>query len=307
MYVMNFNETAEVILEHCFKLSILKKNAEEKKKKAIINSVIIAALRADMTLDDLKECILDVNNGKIIDCLFFKKGGNLFDTYINSKWIKFAKELFNQRSVGLGTPNAASGEGELMFLFLCKDIKKPKSGDLQIGNEIFELKGEGTRVMSNIRGSDFRKKTIVVCKEFNLIPNEANRTGLDAVEIEKEQHLDHWKKELAKLSLAGQKDFINKWLGCLDNEDHVDAVVKIFRNGQFIYNIFLKELVKILYSIMVSSSSFDKFIILGDGTNVKIIGGDVEDFNKRVDSGEIILRSDYFRINQDYPVGWYID
>ena len=46
-------------------------------------------------------------------------------------------------------------------------------------------------------------------------------------------------------------------------------------------------------------TTFDKMYIFGDGTNVKIIT-DVEDLDK------IKITSDYFRINQSTPVGWYI-
>lgn len=300
-------ELKEILLNHCYNMSILRRNAEEKKKKAILDTLIVSIINAGLTLEDVKECISDVEKDEVVDLDFFKKGGNLFDNYIKPKWKIFAKELFSQRSVGLGTPNAASGEGELMFLFLSKRIKKPRRGDLQINGEIIELKGErDVRVMSEIRGKDFRRKTLEICKEFKLTPNKALRTNIEAVEIEKVQHLPHWKKELSKLQLNKQKEFINKWLGCLDNEDHSNSVERIFKHGHFDHDIFIKEIIKILYSITSKNGNFDKFIILGDGTSSKIITKDVNDFNKKVDDGEIIPLADYFRINQNYNVGWYI-
>lgn len=297
----------ELLLNHCYNMGILKNNAEYKKKKAILDTLTISTINTYLTLQGVKDCIEDVEKDEVINIDFFKNGGNLFKDYVKLKWRDFAKELFTQRSVGLGTPNAASGEGELMFLFLSKKIIKPTRGDLEIGKEIIELKGErDVRVMGEIRGKEFRKKTLEVCKKFNLNPNKSNITNLDAVELEKVQHLTYWKKELSKLSLQKQKEFIGAWLHCLDEEYHNDSVARTFQKGSFDHDLFIREIIKILYAITVRGGNFDKFIILGDGTNSKIISKDTNDFNKKVDDGEIIPRSDYFRINQPYNIGWYI-
>ncbi len=300
-------ELKKLLLAHCYNMGILRSNAEHKKKKAILDSLLMSVINVGLTPQEVKDCIKDVERDRVVNLDFFKKGGNLFEHYIKPKWAAFAKELFTQRSIGLGTPNAASGEGELMFLFLSKNIKKPNRGDLKVAGEIIELKGEkSVRVMGEIRGSDFRKRTLEVCKEFKLTPNKAHRTNLDAVEIEKPQHLAYWKNELSKLAPQRQKEFIGKWLNCLDEENHNDSVARIFKQGSFNHDIFVREIIKILYAVMVRSGNFDKFIVLGDGTNSKIISRDVRDFDKKVDDGEIVSISDYFRINQNYNIGWYI-
>jgi hypothetical protein len=105
------------LLEHCYDMSILKKDANQKKKESILDSIVAAIIRSETPFEDVISCINDVNEDKVIDINFFKNGGNIND-YINPKWINFAKSLWRQRSVGLGTPNAASGECELMFIFL---------------------------------------------------------------------------------------------------------------------------------------------------------------------------------------------
>ena len=94
-----------------------------------------------------------------------------------------------------------------MFLFLSRDIENPKKGDLKIGNEKIELKGEGVRVFGEVRGKDFNKKTLENCTKFKLSPNKAKIPNKDviAVELEKSQHLTHWRNELSKLSLEDQK------------------------------------------------------------------------------------------------------
>ncbi len=302
----DIKEIKILLLKHCQELGILKPMSELKKVNAVLNSLIQAVIDAELSLEDLKKCITDVDNGKVINLNFFKNGGDLFTDYINPHWVKFAKSLWEQRSVGLGTPNAASGEGELMFLFLSKDIKKPTKGDLKIGNEILELKGYDPRVSGKISGKEFRLKTMKICQKFNLTPNKALKIKIDAVEIEKPQHLDHWKAELAKLSMPKQKEFINEWLKCIDDKEHNDSVEKIFNNNSFNQNILIKEIIKILYSIMVDTGNFDKFILLDEGKNVKIVSKNKEEFNKKIDDGEIVPVGDYFRINQDFNIGWYI-
>ncbi len=208
--------------------------------------------------------------------------------------------------MGLGTPNEASGEGELMFLFLSKDTTKPTKGDIQIDDQKIELKGEQVRVFGDIRGKDFRAKTVRIAKDFGLEPNKANRTNLDAVEIEKQQHLEYWERELSKLDLEKQREFIGEWLGCLDGNPHPNSLNKVFFNKKFEYPEFIKEIIKILYAATVEKNKFDKFVYLGNGTDSIVLSSDLDEFNERVDDGRIVFDANYFRINQSQPVGLYI-
>ena len=187
---MKCDELETILLEHCYDMTILKRNANQKKKDSILDSLIAAIVRSGTSFEDLVLCIDDVKNNKIINLDLFKYGGNI-DNYINPKWLKLAKALWRQRSVGLGTPNAASGEGELMFIFLSPKITKPKRGDLLINGENIEIKGEGVRVNGKISGKVFRALTLDICKKYNLTPNIANKTNLLSVEIEKKQHETH--------------------------------------------------------------------------------------------------------------------
>ena len=297
---MKLKELEEILLQHCYQMSILKRDANQKKKDSILDSLIASIYRSETSFEDV---IKDVKNGEVIDINFFNKGGNI-DNFIKPKWLKFAKALWRQRSVGLGTPNAASGEGELMFIFLSPDIKKPTRGDLLIKGESIELKGEGVRVNGKITGKTFRNLTIKLCNKYGLTPNKSNRTNLEAVEVEKVQHEDHWKSQISSLSEDMQKEFISEYLECIDSNKH--DVSCLFENGSFNFQELRKKIVKILYSSMVKDRSFDKFILLGDGTDAKILTNDTNKFNENIDNGLITISSDYFRINQDTAIGWYI-
>lgn len=298
---MKLNELENILLEHCYEMSILRRDANQKKKDSILDSLIAAIIRSETPFEDVVLCINDVKEDKVINLDFFKDGGNI-DIYINPKWLKFA--LWRQRSVGLGTPNAASGEGELMFIFLSTKIIKPTRGDLSINNESIEIKGEDVRVNGKISGKNFRTQTLSIWNKFGISPNSANRTNLPAVEIEKQQHETHWINELNKLSIEDRISFISDYFKCIDGNDF-DASF-LFNNGILDFKELRKSIVKLLYKSMVNDRSFDKFIILGDGSNAKILGSDLNKFNEDVNNGVIEIKSDYFRINQDANIGWYI-
>ena len=120
---MELKELENILLEHCYNMTILKRDAAQKKKDAILDSLIGAIIRSNTSFEDVKNFISDINNDIVFDTRFFNLGGNVFD-FINSKWINISKALWRQRTVGLGTPNAASGEGELMFIFISPEITK---------------------------------------------------------------------------------------------------------------------------------------------------------------------------------------
>ena len=117
-------EIESILLQHLMNQGIINLNSQPKKIEAILDSLIAAIIRSKTSIELLKDCITDIENDNVIDLSFFENGGNIYN-YINPKYAEFANSLFRQRCVGIGTPNAASGEAELMFLFLNKSISKP--------------------------------------------------------------------------------------------------------------------------------------------------------------------------------------
>lgn len=303
-YFMELSELEDRLLDHCYNMGILKKNSTKKKKDSILDSLVAAIVRSGIKYEEVLECIDDVSRGCVIDLNFFKEGGNVED-YINDRWLVFAKHLWRQRSVGLGTPNAASGEGELMFAFLSGDINKPVKGDLCINGENIEIKGENVRVMGKVSGKEFRRRTLKMCNSYGLNPNISLKTHLAAVEMEKIHHEQYWRNEISKLDLEGRIKFVSDYFSCMDDDSGIDFSI-LFNDGELDFGRFRKMIVKVLYRLMVKDRCFDKFIILGDGSNVKIISNDLEKFDSQIDNGNIVILSDYFRINQDSNLGWYI-
>lgn len=311
LWVRN-GDVEKILMNHMYNMGILKIEHPEKKKDAILDALMGILIRENFKKNDILEFIKDVESDNVLDLKVFENGGNIND-YISKKWLKLMNSLWRFRSVGLGTPNAASGEGEFMFIFSSKYIKKPTKGDLSINDEIIELKGSETRVMGKISGKNFRLKSLELCEKFEIIPNKAkvgtgqNKKEINALELEKISNKIHYDNEINKMDTNIQKEFIKNLLDILDDCDKENSISNIFKNEKFDQKELIKEIVKILYSSMIRNTKFNKFIILGDGSNIKVLSNKEYEFNKLIDDGVIVIKGDYFRINQDLPVGWYIE
>jgi hypothetical protein len=79
----------------------------------------------------------------------------------------------------------------------------------------------------------------------------------------------------------------------------IKEVETIFLNDSWNQEIMNKIILSKMFAKYKEKNGFDKIIIFGDGTNVKIMKN-VDDLDK------IQIDSDYFRINQPSNVGWYI-
>jgi hypothetical protein len=73
----------------------------------------------------------------------------------------------------------------------------------------------------------------------------------------------------------------------------------IFANNKWHQDELQHFILKKLFVEYKTKNGFDKMIIFGDGTNVKIL-------NVEHDLHKITIVSDYFRINQTANIGWYI-
>ena len=302
-----YQQLREIIKSQCEKVHIWHENSEPKKINDILDNIIISIINSNLSYADVIDLINDINTNSVIDTAILFVGGNLWKK-INARWRKLAKNMFGRRSIGIGTPNAASGEGELMFLFLAGNkVSKPSKGDLLLDNNKIELKGNFPRIQGLISGEDFRKKTVKCAKLHHVQINKSfSRKNIDAVELEKKQWNDFYIKQFQHMNINQSKSFCNDWLKCIDEKDHSQNVNKVFVNGKFNFELFKKEIVKILFEIHLQNNPFDYYIILGDGNNVRVISSSLEEFAKRIDNGSIELSDDYFRVCQRYPIGWYI-
>ncbi len=306
-------EIEELILEE----NICARDDPEKKKESCIDDVLAAIINTKLGIEEIQEIKKVIQEGNAIDLdFFFNNPTNKPPWEFIHKDIKdLARNLFRKTPKGFGTPNAAPGEGELMFCILHPDIRKPTRGDICIRyneeDHIFELKGDLPRVSSNVLGSEFRLRTLEIAKEYNIEPNECRAGNVEtAVEIEKSSYNQHYMEELNKIELNIRRDFIWKWLlstgGIFNDEDKEVILNNILEEGIFNQKNLQKEIIKGFFRYMCRNEDFESMILLGDGDNIKIIQKDPVKFGKMVDENFIEINSDYFRVAQPYRLGWYI-
>ena len=75
---------------------------------------------------------------------------------------------------------------------------------------------------------------------------------------------------------------------------------KIFENNIYNQDYYQRILLNDFFNKYKNSMQFDKLFIMGTGDNIKIISTD-EDLKK------VHIYADYFRINQNNLIGWYIE
>ncbi len=214
--------------------------------------------------------------------------------------IQFWKDVADLTPSGLNTsPNACCGKYELLWRLLRPHSRQPKRGDIEDGGDIYELKGYDVRICdTEVRGLDYSKK----CKEIfhgNINGNAVKTGGLKGhivYEIEKTQHKSHYEQEFAKIGIENATAFIQTYLNC--NGWNCNAA-SIFIDNAWNQSVMQKSILKSMFEKYKLKNGFSKMVIFGNGTNVQIISGPDD-----LDNVQIV--GDYFRINQDANVGFYI-
>lgn len=299
-----FKPLEDAIITHSVAMGIIHPQWAEKKVASLVDAVISAVIRSRMTWGEFKDCLKDCVAGRVVDLSFFNNGGNVWG-YIDSRYHPFAKALWAQRSTAIGTPNAASGEGELMFLFLDPEVLMPARGDLKVQGVEIELKGNQARVQGRMRGIDFCTATVSLAKRFGLTPNTPNGRKGEAAELEKRGHEKHWSGQLAKLPYSSQEQFLFEWLK-LVSPLATAGDARIVLRGGFNLDTLQRTIVKLLFADMVDSGQWSKIVFLGDGSSSIVCDTNTSHFNKLIDNDIITLGNDYFRTNQNATIQWYI-
>ena len=117
-------------------------------------------------------------NDKLFIHANFKKSGSMLDLW-PSDFKELAKRLINITSSAIGTPNAASGKGELFFRLSSRQFEGVVTGDIKYDDgkeyKIFELK-KGGKIGSKVPYKIVNEKLIIFCKthELSSLPEAKN-------------------------------------------------------------------------------------------------------------------------------------
>lgn len=235
------------------------------------------------------------------------KEGNLWQQlsvyFHKPQYIQFFKDISHLEPKGMRTsPNACCGKYELLYRLLRPNSQQPKKGDILDDGTKIELKGSEVRISSfHITGRMYKSACDDVFKDSGIQPNLVAKTkDKYAYEIEKIKYAKHYQQEFAKIGSDKGRELIKTLLQKLNmTASHTEINNVFFKNDyqpRLLIDIYLRN----FFIDYQKKDDFNYMILFGDGTNVKIIRShnDLVKCNKK---------GDYFRINQNIPIGWYIE
>jgi len=274
--------------------------------RLVLGTIIDLKIPQEIVLDYI-ECS---RKDKVFSSLDFLEGGNWVSNVNNKNHVKLMKGLFECRPIGLGTPNAASGEGELMLLLSSVQITKPKKNDIQINNCNKNLKNENPRIFADIRGVDLNKIMMKECEDLNLIPNK-DKQGKLSVQLFNKSFIDkHWNPQFKNITEEQLNLFIKTFLVSLfpnkkiENDEITNLINFCIVENQLISDKWIDELIIFIYKYC--NDKFENLLTINVDGDVKVIPSDYKDFEDKVRLGVIKFDKDYFRMHQDIKVGVYI-
>jgi len=270
------------------------------KKSDLVWDIIKCMRDSDIGLDDFKEIIEKCKNTDIII-----EEGNLWEKlkgHFEDKHITFLKCISNKCPRALsGSPNADCGKFELFYRSIRPNSKKPKKGDIIDNGEKIEIKGSQIRLFGDKSGKDYIKDTNMIFEGSGIIGNIPKTGGLQGkqqYEIEKSQYCEYYGEQFCK-DIPKSTGLIKKYFD-IHNIEYSDNDIQGMFEGGIWHQLILQYLwLKKMYSLTMSNNGADKMIIFGDGTNIKILDS-IDKLN------QFKIDTDYFRINQNALVGYYI-
>lgn len=305
-YDLNFSE----IKQKWINFNTLDSNIEKWLQTMGINPELkyemkMIAVKTGINGNDIKKIIDVVSTGK----LEFKPGNLITELckYFDiekDKCEKFFVEISHSTFSKLNnSPNACCGKFELLYLLLVKGSKKSKrNGDIEVNKKTIEFKGKEVRLMNrNVSGKHYKLKMDKIIDEFNIKPNIQYRSKKYAFEPEKKRYREHYKDEFERIN---KPEIFIKIFEAMGFDISIGEVEFFFNDGKWSYTNFIKTIASHL--VETTWVGFDELWIFNDGYDLKKFTSKTELISS-IWSDKIILKSDYFRINQNFPLGWYIE
>lgn len=280
-----------------------------KAEKSILQCILGISLDLNIPNTLIINWIDDAKNDKIFKTLDFINGGNWQENVINKDYLPFMCELFGCRPVGLGTPNAACGEGELMLILSSTKINRPTKNDIKIGDEVFNLKNDTPRFFGEISGKKLNKKLLEVCDRLGFTPNYYK--SVKSVQLVNKNYVEnHWNKQFVESEISTVKELLITFLVNLFPEKKVSdtsinhIISKVLIEKSLIWDLWIKELIIFLYTY--GDEKKENLVLMNVDGVVNKIPTNLSDFTNLVRKNIIVFTLDYFRMNQNNKVGVYV-
>lgn len=289
---------------------------KEKALKDIVFHVAGCLVMSDISADEYIQSYL---KNEIFDAsVLLRDGAKLTDGF-SSKFEEFGIELFSHRSIGIGTPRAASGEGELMAIVCSpnvKSLKKKNQGDILVHGKKVELKGKDIQVSSTITGKRFHELSLLIAKKYNIMPNKntikaeqfKNGSFEPWIEGKKDKNQksigDFWREQFKQIGNSTAVDFLFDLMNATGSTFNKKDIELCFTDNMHFSNLMLQRLILTAF-FKNTPKMWDSLTIIKNNI-IRTITSDAE-FEKHINEGLIIPKNHFIRLNQDLPIGWYFD
>lgn len=232
---------------------------------------------------------------------------NLFD-FVQPKFLELCKIMFEQRPVGLGTPNAMVGEGEFMALFSSPRVgisKEKNKGDITVDGKCIELKGTQLRFFSPLKttGKQVQLHAQKISKKYSIIPNSSkgNRSAFEPWDTAVSK-AGHWIVQFDRLGVDKSKEYL-KDLCSSFMECSIDDFDSCFKSNKFDAQSLQLLIVSKFFKGM--EKKWDAFTQINEG-KITCITDNQTAFDKLIKTGKLKMDGNYFRSFQDTVVGLYV-
>ena len=285
-----------------------------KMKEKIEMSIFSALHYSNATVETIENFVSDCESGIIWSSDEFFDSSisatyNIFDYLINPEYTPIIKKLMTI-TPNIGTPNAATGEYEVMLLLTSKNVIKPKKGDIQ--HSVYglkNLKGDSPRLFTEVRGKDLNKKMISEFKKYGI--EIWKFRNVEYVQLMVEESINYYNEQFKKLNI-GKDDLSNilrVWFNSLFPKNNKTQVIDLLIHESINDNQINWEKWIFNNVIFIFENSKDKdenFMVLNENGGVFHLTKDLENFKTLMSQGIIQYSSNYFRLNQDVYCGVYL-
>ena len=212
----------------------------------------------------------------------------------------------------IGTPNAHTGEFELMLILTChKTVTKPTKNDIfHKKYRTKNIKVGEPRLYTDVIGTELNKIMLEKFEHFGIEPYQEK--GVNYAQLITESSVKHFNQQVKRLGLNSIQvtDILKTWLSqqfpkmSFADEYFNDKLVGVIVNGEIDLKVW--EEVNLIHIFINSSNKFENFMIFGERGEIFHLTQNLENFKSLLNDGIIKYQGQFFRLNQPLKCAVYI-
>lgn len=203
-----------------FALNILSKNKSSKSKRKLnkvsstISGLIVSLIDQDENVVNHLEKVYNLYTDDQLMVNDIYSVSSLEDMW-PEQYRHIASQIINTPCQGLGTPNAASGCGELFLLMTSPKFTSPTKGDIQYLDKKIEIKMGGKLDSLPVSGKEVNNAVVAFVKnqlgKYNILPECTRGSNKGKKQFLLSQDKEDIKRFLSNLSDKEKDLVIRKW------------------------------------------------------------------------------------------------